>query len=186
MGRVVASGRSLRGAHALAIAVAVATSAASAAITSGAAGCAPVVDTPADQQRAVDVRDGDRLAAQVRLLPGVVRAEVTLERPVADPLGTEPARNPALAIVTIVDDRADRAATRANVVALAHALAPALPATVIVEVGAIRPTLADVGPFAVEAHSKRPLKAVLALLLALVAALAAALAVRQRRGKSAQ
>ena len=53
--------------------------------------CAPVVDGPVEKQLATDRSDGDRLAAQLSALPGVVRSEVMLRRPVRDPLGVEPA-----------------------------------------------------------------------------------------------
>lgn len=155
-------------------------------------GCAPTVDGPAERQRAADRVDGDRLAAQLAALPGVVRAEVALHRPARDPLAPTPAAPPTASLVIIVDDRADRAALTTHARTLARATAPAVEPAIVVEIGATRPTLARVGPFTVEARSQAALKATLALALALIAGLAGWLAIvqlrrpGQRRGNSAQ
>lgn len=148
--------------------------------------CAPVVDGPVERQRAADLSDAERLTAQLAALPGVVRAEVMLRRATRDPLATTPATAPAASLVIIVDDRADRAAIHAAAHTLGRAAAPELEPAIVVEVGAIRPQLAKLGPFTVEASSKAPLKAALAIAFALIAALAGWIAVRQRRGNSAQ
>jgi hypothetical protein len=169
------------------------------------AACAPVVDGPAERQRALDREDGARLAAQLAVLPGVVRAEAVVRRAVHDPLApgraastastAAPAAAASLAIV--VDDRADRAAIAGAARTLARAIVPAAAPAIVVEVGAIRPRLAQVGPFTVEAASQAPLKATLVAALALIAALAAWIAwtalgrsrprrLGQRRGNSAQ
>ena len=151
------------------------------------AACAPIVDGPAERQRALDREDGARLAAQLAALPGVVRAEAVVRRAVRDPLAPGPAPPaPAASIVVVVDDRADRTAIAGAARTLSRAIAPAAAPAIVVEVGAIRPSLAKVGPFTVEAASQAPLKAALAAALALIAALAAWIAWRQRRGNSAQ
>lgn len=145
------------------------------------AACAPTVDTALTRQRAVDREDSARLAAQLGALPGVVRSDVVLQRAVNDPLG---ASAPAAAsAVLIVDDRADRAALTAAARALARALVPGAEPAIVVEVGAIRPVLAHVGPFAVEAAGKTRLKVTLAIAFALIALLAGYIAwsaLRQR------
>lgn len=146
-----------------------------------AAACAPRVDGPAARQRAHDQADGDRLGAQLAALPGVVRTEVVLRREVRDPLATTPPSPSMLSMVVLVDDRADRAAITAHAAQLARALAPELVPTLVVEVGAIRPTLAKVGPFTVEARSRKSIKVTLAIALALIAALAAWIAAQEYR-----
>lgn len=148
--------------------------------------CAPALDTPADQQRALDREDSTRLATQLAELPGAVRADVTLHRPIVDPF-THAATPASAAIVIVVDDRADRAAIADAARRLAHGTAPEIAdPTIAVEVGATRPELARVGPFTVEARTKTALVATLAAALALIAALAGWLAYRYRRGSSAQ
>jgi hypothetical protein len=134
--------------------------------------CAPAIDGPREHQAAVDRADAARLTAQLLALPGVVHAEVVLHRPIADPLTTLPAAPPTSSIVLVVDDRADRARLEASSKALARALAPASTPTVVIDVGAIRPELATVGPFTVAASSKSALKIALAAALAAIAALA--------------
>jgi hypothetical protein len=152
------------------------------------AACAPQIDGPIEHQRALDRDDAARLAVQLAELPGALRADVTLHRPVTDPLSREttPAGG---AIVIVVDDHADRTAIADAARRLAHATAPEIPdPAVAVEIGAARPELARVGPFTVEAHSKSALIAALAGALALIAALAAWIAYRERyaRGSRAQ
>ena len=142
--------------------------------------CAPVVDGPIEKQRISDRSDGDRLAAQLSALPGVVRTEVMLRRPVRDPLGVAPAAAAAASIVVIVDDQADRTATLATTKRLAAAAAPKIEPTIVVEVGAVRPVMAKLGPFTVEARSKGPLKIVLAIALGVLALLSGWIAWRAR------
>ncbi len=142
--------------------------------------CAPVVDGPVEKQRTTDRSDGDRLAAQLSALPGVVRTEVMLRRPVRDPLGVEPAAAGTASIVVIVDDKADRTATLEATKRLAAATAPNIEPAIVVEVGAVRPVMAKLGPFSVEASSKRPLKIALAIVFAVLAALAGWIAWRAR------
>lgn len=143
--------------------------------------CAPRVDGPIEKQRLADAADAERLTAQLVALPGVVRAEVALHRAVVDPLAVaRPPTPSSLSLVVIVDDRADRAALAGTARRLASAIAPGIEPTVVVEVGAIRPQLAKVGPFTVEARSKPALQATLVVVLATIAALAASLAYRQR------
>ena len=167
----------------LAIALAVAIS----------AGCAPAIDGPIDHQRAIDRDDGDRLAAQLGQLPGVVAASVVLHRTTRDPLAVTPPSPPSLAAVIAVDDQADRDAIRAATDRLARATLPELPAgaALPIEINAVvhRPTLAKLGPFSVEQSSRAALRATLALGCVAIAALAATLALyarRHRLGNSAQ
>jgi type III secretory pathway lipoprotein EscJ len=146
------------------------------------AACAPEIG---DHQRAVDAEDSARLAVQLQELPGAIRADVALHRPVTDPLAqkTSPA---SAAIVLVVDDRADRAALEATARKLARATAPEIPdPQIAIALGATRPELARVGPFSVDARSKHALQATLAAALALIAGLAGWIAY-QTRGKSAQ
>lgn len=143
--------------------------------------CAPRVDGPVAEQRAADRADAARLSAQIGALPGVVRTELVLQRATRDPLSSIPASLPVLSTVVVVDDRADRAAVTARVRELATAVAPDIAPTIVVEVGAVRPVLARVGPFEVEARSQKPLKATLASVLALVALLSGAIAVHHAR-----
>jgi len=155
----------------------------------GGISCAPTVDTVADRQRAVDRDDGAQLAAQLTALPGAVSAQVTLRRPVAEPLAPSPPVSPSAsaAILIIVDDRADRAAIAAAARQLARGAAPELAdPQIVVEVGAHRAELARVGPFSVEDSSRRALIATLAAALALIAGLALAVAAYARRGSKAQ
>lgn len=155
------------------------------------AACAPAVDGPAERRRALDREDGAQLTAQLAALPGVVRAEAVVRRPVRDPLAPARPEVEAASIVVVVDDRADRASITEAARTLARALVPEVAApAIVVEVGARRPSLAKVGPFTVEAASRAPLRATLAAALALLAALAAWIVwtarLGQRRGKSAQ
>jgi len=150
------------------------------------AACAPTVDGPVEKQAAVDRADSDRLTAQLVALPGVVRAEVILHRPARDPLSPAAPAAPSSSIVIIVDDRADRAHIDVSARALTRAIAPTIDPTVVVEVGAHRAELAKVGPFTVEAASRGPLKAALAIALVLIVALAGWIAWTYRRGNSAQ
>jgi len=146
------------------------------------ASCAPTIDGPLEQQRARDTVDATELQTQLAALPGAVRADVTLHRPLQDPLGaSQPA---SAAVLVVVDDRADRAAIDRTARALVHGTAPEITdPQVAVEVGAIRPTLAKVGPFTVEAHSKPRLVVSLALALGLLAGLAGWIAWRERPGQ---
>lgn len=143
--------------------------------------CAPVVDGPADKQRATDRGEGDRLAMQLAALPGVVRTDVIVRRPARDPLAPrEPVAPATASIVVIVDDQADRAATIDATKRLAGAAVPGVDPAIVVEVGAVRPVMAKLGPFTVEASSKGPLKIALAIVLALLAAIAGGIAWRAR------
>ncbi|HEU4731265.1 MAG TPA: hypothetical protein VFT22_25400 [Kofleriaceae bacterium] len=159
------------------------------------AGCAPVVDGPIERQRAIDRDDGDRLAAQLAQLPGVVTASVVLHHAARDPLAAAPPSAATFTAVIATDDAADRGAIRDATLRLARAVVPELlPAAPVVEIHAAvhRPTLARVGPFWVEASSRGPLRAALALGCIAIAALAGGLALRalgrrgHRRGNSAQ
>ena len=156
----------------------------------GISACAPPVDGPVAHQRAIDRDDADRLAAQLGQLPGVVAASVVLHHALRDPLAVTPPAPATAAAVISVDDRADRDAIRGAAARLIHATLPELPAgaALPIEVNATvrRATLARVGPFSVEASSRTPLKATLALACLAIAALAALLARRHRRGNSAQ
>ncbi len=148
--------------------------------------CAPVVDGPAEKQRAVDLREGDRLAVQLSALPGVVRTEVIVRRPARDPLAPrEPVAPATASIVVIVDDHADRAATIDATKRLSGAAVPGIEPAIVVEVGAVRTVMAKLGPFTVEARSKGPLKIALAIVLALLAVAAGGIAWRTRPIKRA-
>lgn len=143
--------------------------------------CAPAVDGPAEKQRVVDRGEGDRLAVQLAALPGVVRTDVIVRRPARDPLSRDAAVAPATAsIVVIVDEQTDKAATADAVKRLAGAAVPGIEPAIVVEVGATRPVMAKLGPFTVEASSKRPLKIAMAIVLALLAAISGAVAWRTR------
>lgn len=145
------------------------------------AACAPTVDGPADRQRVVDREDADRLAAQLAALPGAISASATVRRSVQDPLAVTASSPNSAAVLIVVDDRADRTAITRTATELTRATAPEIERPVIlVEVGAIRPSLAKVGPFTVEASSRGPLRAALAVALVLVAALAGWIAVKAR------
>ena len=50
--------------------------------------CAPTIDGPVEQQRAIDQNDATRLGKQLSQLPGAVHADVTLRR--TRSLGVEP------------------------------------------------------------------------------------------------
>lgn len=144
-------------------------------------GCAPAVDGPVERAHARDRVDEARLATQLSALPGVVRAEVMLRRAVRDPLGAANFPPPTATVVAIVDDRADRAEIRATARVLARAVAPEVEPVIVVEIGAIRPSLATLGPFTIEAGSRGPLRAALAIGLAMIVGLAGWIAVRERR-----
>ncbi len=134
--------------------------------------CAPTIDGPVEQQRAVDQHDATRLGAQLSQLPGAVRADVTLHRPMIDPFTQAPTPGSA-AVLVVVDDHANRDAITRSAVALVRGTAPEIaePA-IVVELGATRPRLATVGPFTVEARSKPRVVAVLAAAFAVIAVLA--------------
>lgn len=149
-------------------------------LVAASAACAPQIEGPVERQRTADRADADHLARQLAALPGAVRAEVTLHRPVADPL-TDATTPPSAAIVVIVDDKADRRTITRSAIALVRGTAPEIPEPeIVVELGATRPVLASVGPFTVEARSKQQLVGVLAAAFALVAALAGWIAWRER------
>jgi type III secretory pathway lipoprotein EscJ len=142
--------------------------------------CAPQIDGPIERQRALDRADSARLAVQLAELPGAVRAEVTLHRPTLDPL-TAAATPGSAAVLVVVDDQADRRAIQRSAIALVRGTAPEIgePA-IVVELGAVRPELASVGPFVVDARSKRGVVAAFAVALVLIAGLAGFIAYRER------
>jgi len=143
------------------------------------AACAPTVDGPLDQQRTRDATDAAHLAAQLAALPGAIRADVTLHRPLTDPLGAS--QPGSAAVLIVVDDHADRAAVDRTAHALLAGTAPEIAAPQIaIETGAVRPELAKVGPFTVEKHSRSRLVAVLTLALGMLAAMAGWIAWRER------
>jgi hypothetical protein len=157
------------------------------------AGCAPPIDGPIDHQRAIDRDDGDRLAAQLAQLPGVVGATVVLHHAMRDPLAVTPPAVATFSAVIATDDQAEPDALRAATARLAHAALPELPGTaalpIEINVAVRRPTVAKLGPFWVEQSSRTPLKAALTLGCLVIAGLAGSLALRarrHRRGNSAQ
>ena len=142
--------------------------------------CAPQIDGPIERQRTIDRADGDRLAAQLSSLPGAVRAEVTLHRPIIDPLSEAVAPGSA-AVLIVIDDRADRAAITRSAIALVRGTAPEIhEPSIVIELGAVRPQLARVGPFTVEASSKPRIVAAFVIALILIALLAGVVAWRER------
>lgn len=148
-------------------------------------GCAPTVDGPVERQRTADREDAAVLGAQLARLPGAASATATIQRPLADPLGTHAPRRASAAALVIVDDATDRAATVAAATTLVRAAAPEVEApAVVVLVGAHRARLATVGPFVVDEGSAGALKAVLAIALVLIAGLATWIALRERRQRT--
>jgi type III secretory pathway lipoprotein EscJ len=144
------------------------------------AACAPPIDGPLDHQRAVDRADADHLALQLVRLPGAVHADVTLHRPMIDPL-TEAVTPPSAAILVVIDDKADGRAIKRSAIALVRGTAPEISEPeIVVELGATRPALASVGPFTVESQSKTRLVGAFATAFALIAALAGWIAWRER------
>ncbi|CAN5689770.1 hypothetical protein BH11MYX2_BH11MYX2_31730 [soil metagenome] len=144
--------------------------------------CAPTVDGPIERQRVIDQQDARALRAELAVLPGAIDAEVVLHRGALDPLAPPWATVPATTAtaVIVVDDLADRAATTARATQLVEASAGNVRPTIIIAVGAHRPELASLGPFVVDASSKGPRKATLAIALALIAGLAGWIALRAR------
>ncbi len=149
-------------------------------IAIGLVACAPVIDGPVEQQRGVDRGDATRLAAQLAQLPGAIRADVTLHRPVVDPLSQQALPGSA-AVLVVVDDVADRRSITRSAIALVRGTAPEIsePA-IVVELGAQRPRLAHVGPLTVETGSKARVVGALAAALAMIALLAGWIAWRER------
>lgn len=159
------------------------------------AGCAPLIDGPIERQRAIDREDGDRLAAQLAQLPGVVGATVVLHHAVRDPLAATPPTAAMFSAVIATDDQAAPDALRAAATRLARAAVPELPdvpagaLAIELNITVRRPVLAQLGPFRVEQASRTPLKAVLALGCLAIFGLAGTLALHARRhrlGNSAQ
>jgi hypothetical protein len=151
--------------------------------------CAPSIDGPSERQRVADREDSDRLGAELASLPGAMSATAAIHRPIADPLAVMRVPPAGAAVVIVVDDKADRAMIDTDARRLVHATAPEIAEpTIIVEVGASRPELVGVGPFRVEAGSRRALVAVLVIALALIAGLAGWIGWDRytRRGTSAQ
>jgi hypothetical protein len=159
-------------------------------------GCAPAIDGPIEHQRALDREDGDRLAAQLAQLPGVVTANVVLHHAMRDPLAVAPPAAATFSAVITIDDQADPGAIRGATMRLARATLPELAAAAMlpIEINATvhRPTIEKVGPFRVEQSSRTALRTALALGCLVIAGLAGTLAVhslrarRHRRGNSAQ
>lgn len=155
------------------------------------AACAPSVETPAEAGYRRDLRDAERLAAQLRHLPAVREAHVTLTRPVVDPLRqpAAPSADPpgAAAILLSLDGAlagaAETDALARDARALALAIAPELPPSAVAVVARAKeppPVLARVGPFEVARRSRAPLLAALLGLLAACAGLGITLALRER------
>jgi type III secretory pathway lipoprotein EscJ len=135
--------------------------------------CATSIGGPSERQRAADREDSDRLGAELASLPGAMSAHVGIHRPIADPLAVTRVPVAGAAVVIVVDDKADRAMIDADARRLVHAMAPEIAdPTIVVEVGASRAELVGVGPFRVEAGSRRALVTVLVIALALIAGLA--------------
>nr|HEX4317206.1 hypothetical protein [Kofleriaceae bacterium] len=158
------------------------------------AACAPEIATPAEQQRAGDRVDADRVAAVLARLPGAVAASAAVRRVDRDPLAPVTPRGPAGSDATMIvvvatadaDDGALAGAARA--IATADGLpAPRVAIARTARAAAPPAELARVGPFAVARESAAALRATLLALLAAIAAAAAYVAARyRRRGNSAQ
>lgn len=150
------------------------------------AACAPAVDGPAEAQAARDRADERALTAQLGALPGVASAHATVHRSARDPLAGVPPGPSTAAILLVTDAAADRAHVLAAAQTLAHAALPEVAApTIVVEAGAPKLELADVGPFTVARSSRSLLRATLAVALVAIAGLAFAVAY-YRRGTRAQ
>lgn len=168
--------------------------------------CAPTVETPVEAAYRRDLRDAERVAAQLRQLPRVQSAHVTLTRPADDPLRRPdaPRAAPSASAVLVLapdvrrPDKGDAAAApdaaaipvalATDVRALVAAVAPEIAAervTVVARPAAPPIELRRVGPFEVTRASRRPLLAALLALLALCAALGATLALRERGRRNA-
>lgn len=143
--------------------------------------CAPTIEGPAERQRARDRDDADRLGVGLAQLPGAVRAEVWLRRGSVEPF-TGAASPTSVAALVVIDDHADRDVLAGHARNLVRAAVPevAAPAIVIAR-GAPRPRLAAVGPFTVEAGSRRRLVAAIAAAFAALAGLGAWVAWHERR-----
>lgn len=151
------------------------------AIVLGWLGCAPTVDGPIERQRAADRDDSLALGAQLAKLPGAVSTTATIHRSVRDPLGTSASSTASAAVLVVVDDGANRAATLEAATTFVRAAVPDVEApAVVVLVGAHRAELAKVGPFVVDKASAGALKAVLAIALGVILVLAGWIAVRER------
>jgi hypothetical protein len=154
------------------------------------------VATPGDEQAARDRDDALALARHVEVVPGVVRASAWLRRPVADPLRSAPPSLPptTASLVIVIRAGTDTADVEARVRGAATAaLASAGGPTPVIDV-LVAPTpppppaLVRAGPFTVEAGSRRPLLATLAVGLIAIAGLASwivLLELRRRRDDDA-
>lgn len=131
-------------------------------------------DPSAARARAADARAAE-LARHLETVPGVARASVVVEAPVADPLapaGREVGAPRASVILALApgadaaaaEDAARRAVTATTQVAPDH--------LTIAAVGAAAEPVVAVGPFRVASSSRRPLIATLAAALIAIAALA--------------
>lgn len=160
-----------------------------------AAACAPqeAFAPPAERHARADARLGADLAAHLAALPGVADASVVVRTPRLDPLGplgpAPPAPARASVILTLApgaDAAAATDAARAAVVAAVPGLAAdAVAVVAAAPPGPARAGLTRVGPFEVDAGSRRPLQLALAAALVAIAALAGwivALELRRRRG----
>jgi hypothetical protein len=84
-------------------------------------------------------------------------------------------------VLIVVDDKADRRVVTRSAVALLRGSAPEIPEPeIVVELGAVRPQMARIGPLTVEARSKPKLVALLGIAFALIAGLAGWIAWRER------
>lgn len=147
-----------------------------------------LVPAPADVAMAKDVRDGDRLAAQLQNVPGVVAATVLLRRPHRDPWtgrGSTPDSGASASVLvvgavpspSVVTDLARAALPE---VAPDRLLVRVLP-TSTPTVSTASPThLARVGPFWVAERSRLPLTAAMVCLLGVVFGLSVLLLRRER------
>jgi type III secretory pathway lipoprotein EscJ len=166
-----------------------------------AAACAPqeAFAPPAERHARADARLGADLAAHLAALPGVADASVVVRTPRIDPLGPlaplaplappAPAGPARASVILTLAPGADAAAATDAARAAVVAAVPGLAADAIAVVAAAPPGparagLTRVGPFEVDAGSRRPLQLALAAALVAIAALAGwvvALELRRRR-----
>jgi hypothetical protein len=84
-------------------------------------------------------------------------------------------------VLVVVDDKADRGSIERSARVLVRGTAPEIgEPSVVIELGAVRPVLAHVGPFVVEAASKPRIVAAFVVALGLVVVLAGYVAWRER------
>jgi hypothetical protein len=138
------------------------------------AACAPEIATPAEQQRAADRADADRIAGAIAALPGVAAAHAALARD-----GATAPRAAVVIVATADADVVDLGAAGRALAGVAGIPAPRVDVTIARTPATA--ALAQVGPFTVAASSATPLRATLVVLMLAIAAAAGVVAAGQRR-----